>query len=65
MELGNIKIGKNYTELTWDGSDSFGNKLANGVYLMKYVCSDSSIKFDDRISDNLTTNGFGKIVLIR
>ena len=32
-ELGPIQIGRNITEYAWDGTDEFGDRLANGVYL--------------------------------
>ncbi|MDR2834838.1 MAG: C25 family cysteine peptidase [Bacteroidales bacterium] len=31
-ELGVIKIGKNITDFAWDGTDMYGDRLANGVY---------------------------------
>ena len=31
-EFGNIRIGNNVSEWAWDGTDNFGDKLANGVY---------------------------------
>ena len=36
-ELGPIRIGKNITEFAWDGTDMFGNELANGVYFYRVV----------------------------
>ncbi len=36
-ELGPIHIGTNITEFKWDGTDKFGQKLANGVYLYRVV----------------------------
>jgi len=36
-ELGPIHIGKNITEFAWDGTDMFGNELANGVYFYRVV----------------------------
>lgn len=38
-ELGKLTIGQNLTEWAWDGTDSFGNKLANGVYLYRVTSS--------------------------
>ncbi|RYE00754.1 MAG: hypothetical protein EOP50_03205, partial [Sphingobacteriales bacterium] len=32
-ELGPLHIGTNITEFKWDGTDQYGQKLANGVYL--------------------------------
>ena len=35
LELGDLKIGTHQTEYTWDGTDEYGDKLANGVYLYR------------------------------
>jgi len=43
-ELGNLQIGNNISEFTWDGTDQFGDKLANGVYLYKVDLKDSNGK---------------------
>ncbi len=34
-ELGMIHIGANITGIVWDGTDEYGDRLANGVYLYK------------------------------
>jgi Peptidase family C25 len=39
QELGPIRIGRNITDYKWDGTDQFGNKLANGVYLYRVLTS--------------------------
>jgi hypothetical protein len=36
-ELGPIRIGNNITEFKWDGTDMYGQKLANGVYLYRVL----------------------------
>ncbi|MBK9688983.1 MAG: hypothetical protein IPO65_14965 [Saprospiraceae bacterium] len=36
-ELGPLRVGINRTLYRWDGTDDFGNKLGNGVYLMKAI----------------------------
>ncbi len=38
LELGNIHIGKNMSE-PWDGTDQFGNELANGVYFYRVTAN--------------------------
>ncbi len=40
-ELGDVKIGKNLSDFRWDGTDQFGNELANGVYFYRVVASDA------------------------
>jgi hypothetical protein len=61
-ELGPIKIGRNITEYTWNGTDDFGDKLANGVYLYKLVIPNSK---DYEIGEEFTTGGFGKMMIVR
>lgn len=34
-ELGPLKVGRHLTEYAWDGTDQYGDKLANGVYLYR------------------------------
>ncbi len=36
-ELGPLHIGRNITEFKWDGSDMYGQKVANGVYLYRVL----------------------------
>lgn len=36
-ELGPVRIGNNITEFKWDGTDMYGQKLANGVYLYRVL----------------------------
>ncbi|MFV0606391.1 MAG: C25 family cysteine peptidase, partial [Niabella sp.] len=36
-ELGPLRIGRNITEYKWDGTDQYGQKLANGVYLYRVI----------------------------
>ncbi|TXH23059.1 MAG: hypothetical protein E6Q95_00985, partial [Chitinophagaceae bacterium] len=37
QELGPLRIGNNITEYKWDGTDQYGQKLANGVYLYRII----------------------------
>jgi hypothetical protein len=66
-ELGNIKIGNNISDFTWDGTDDFGDRLANGVYFFKVDISDTNENFKQRTTakDNLFKSSFGKIYLLR
>lgn len=71
-ELGNLRIGLNKTQFKWDGTDEYGNKLANGVYLYKLeVKNEKGENFkifkDEQINsqDKYFTNGFGKLVIMR
>ena len=67
-ELGNLKIGTHVTDYKWDGTDIYGNRLGNGVYLYQVTIKDALGKtWEDYKSkaDNYFDNGFGKIVLLR
>jgi hypothetical protein len=66
-ELGSIQIGNNISEFTWDGTDEFGDQLANGVYLYKVTAKINGEDIAHRTSegDQFFTDGFGKIYLAR
>lgn len=67
-EIGPLKIGVHRTDFTWDGTDEFGDRLANGVYLYRVVAKDSSGKDFGRFengTDGFFSNGFGKLVILR
>ncbi len=69
-ELGPIRIGRNITEYKWDGTDQFGQKLANGVYLYRFVTTLNGRRMDKYKArgDNTDTyfnNGYGKMYLMR
>ena len=66
-ELGNIKIGNNISDFTWDCTDEFGDRLANGVYFYKVEISDSDEDFRAKRTSgdiNFKAN-MGKIYLIK
>jgi flagellar hook assembly protein FlgD len=67
-ELGNIKIGQNLTEYKWDGTDQFGDKLANGVYLYRVIVKDANGNSFDKYETNTNQffeQGFGKMYIMR
>ena len=69
-ELGPIHIGRNITEFKWDGTDMYGAKLANGVYLYRVMTnlngkSFDKFKADGDDTDKFFKNGYGKMVIIR
>ncbi len=66
-ELGTIQIGRNITEYAWDGSDEFGDPLANGVYLytVKAQINGEDIKHLESGADNHFKMEFGKMYLMR
>ena len=66
-ELGPIYIGRNITEFAWDGTDEFGDPLANGVYLyrVKARINGEDIKHRDSGADSHFRKDFGKMYLMR
>jgi len=66
-DLGSLHIGRNITPLAWDGTDSFGDKLANGVYLYRVISSINGSEIEHRSSevDQYFKKGFGKMYLMR
>lgn len=69
-ELGPLHIGRNITEFKWDGTDQYGQKLGNGVYLYRVVTtlngkSMDKYKAQDDNTDKFFTNGYGKMYLMR
>lgn len=70
-ELGPLHVGRNITEYKWDGTDMYGSKLANGVYLYRVLTNlngKSLDKFDGEGADKTDqyfNKGYGKMVLIR
>lgn len=66
-ELGTIYIGRNITEFEWNGTDEFGDPLANGVYLyrVKAQIDGEDIKHRNSGADSHFTKDFGKMYIIR
>lgn len=70
QELGPLRIGRNITEFKWDGTDQFGQKLANGVYLYRVVAQQEGRSLDkyhaaDDDTDKYFNKGYGKMYLMR
>ena len=66
-ELGPLHIGNNITDFAWDGTDSFGDRLANGTYLYRVSLDDPNGQFGhrDTAGDKAFKNDWGKLVLMR
>lgn len=66
-ELGNLHIGRNITEYSWDGKDEFGDKLANGVYLYKVIIrlNNADLEKSNTSADKFFVKDFGKMVIMR
>lgn len=67
-ELGSIRIGNNISDFTWNGTDMYGDRLANGVYFYKVIVENndkSEIKHRKTNSDAFFKKNTGKIYLMR
>jgi flagellar hook assembly protein FlgD len=79
-ELGTLHIGRNVTEYKWDGTDQYGQRLANGVYLYRFISSLNGKQLDKYTqnfytdgtrlpkgenTDRFFNNGYGKMYLMR
>ena len=76
-ELGLINIGRNVTEYEWDGTDKYGDKLANGVYLYKVQVRHNGADLKQRkvsistsegsstLANKYFKNGLGKMYILR
>lgn len=69
-ELGPIHIGRNITEYKWDGTDMYGQKLANGVYIYRVLTNNNGRSLDKFRPDGDNTDKFfnkeyGKMYLMR
>jgi len=70
-ELEPIKIGNNISDFAWDGTDEFGDKLANGVYLYRVVMDTGENEFKNRKAgssgkaDQAFKKEYGKLYILR
>lgn len=69
-ELGSIRIGRNITDYKWDGTDQYGQRLANGVYLYRVVSTLHGKQLEkfrapNENTDKFFTRGYGKMYLMR
>jgi Peptidase family C25 len=70
QELGPLHIGRNITDYKWDGNDQYGQRLANGVYLYRFVTTLAGKRMDKYSADGdntdkFFTRGYGKMYLMR
>ena len=65
-ELGPIHIGRNITEYAWNGTDDYGDRLANGVYLYRVVTRLHGEKneLNPTAADQYFKKEFGKMFLM-
>ena len=67
-EIGPLKIGTHRTDFRWDGTDEYGSRLANGVYLYRMIAKKASGEGYENYNNgtaDLFRKGFGKMVIMR
>ncbi|MBO7570549.1 MAG: hypothetical protein J6T48_00180 [Bacteroidales bacterium] len=66
-ELGPITIGRNITEYAWDGCDTYGDRLANGVYFytVRAKINGEEIEKRDVGTDKYFKREVGKMYILR
>ena len=63
-----VSPGTHRTDFRWDGTDEYGDALANGVYLYRVITSDAdgqNLEAYDTGTDQYFRNGMGKVVILR
>jgi hypothetical protein len=63
-----LKIGTHQTDFAWDGTDEYGDLLANGVYLYRIITADGSGNALDQLerkTDQFFERDLGKVVILR
>lgn len=66
-ELGPIRVGRNITEYYWNGTDQYGDRLANGIYLYRVIAKidGQSISKRETAAGKYFKQEFGKMYLMR
>jgi hypothetical protein len=66
--MGDVAIGQNITQYEWDGTDEYGDQLANGVYLYRVqirMPGNAEIEQYETSADRFFDRGWGKMVILR
>lgn len=67
-ELGPLHIGINRTQYWWDGTDQYGDRLANGLYLYRVVAREQGKTLEHFAIESIDPyfeSGYGKLYLAR
>ncbi len=67
-EFGLLKVGTHQSDYVWDGTDTYGNQLANGVYLYRVIArnqNDGALERYETAADRFFKKDFGKLVIMR
>lgn len=68
--LGEAQLGTRLTDYAWDGTDEFGDRLANGVYLYRVIMrlpNGQEVPIEDETGNTsrFFKNGWGKMYLMK
>jgi len=67
-EIGPLRVGTHVTDYVWDGTDQYGQMLANGVYLYRLKtqnAQEEQVEHFETQLDQFVTNGWSKMVILR
>ncbi len=67
-QLGTLHIGTNLTDYKWDGTDNYGDRLANGVYFYRVMTKNidgTTTEVKQSSIDKFFKRGYGKLYIIR
>ncbi len=67
-QLESLKIGTHQTDFEWDGTDEYGDLLANGVYIYRVITDDgngNTLKKHDTGVSQFFQRDLGKVVILR
>jgi flagellar hook assembly protein FlgD len=71
QEFGSMHIGNNISDFAWDGTDTYGDRLANGVYLYQVLSKINGADLERRLNTKVKdenkffVENMGKIYLMR
>ncbi len=65
VDLGDLDISEYNSTNYWDGTDEFGRKLANGIYLYQVKAVTAEGKEYNVLDNEFFKKGFGKLVILR
>ncbi|MFM7672105.1 MAG: C25 family cysteine peptidase [Bacteroidota bacterium] len=67
-ELGPLRVGRNMTDFRWDGTDQYGQLLANGIYLYRVIARINGSAMEvvsEGATERYFKGGYGKMYLMR
>jgi hypothetical protein len=66
-EVSSLRIGRNITDYKWDGRDTYGDLLANGVYFYRLIVKNAGekVELNATQASKYFKQGIGKMYIIR